>query len=195
VTGAKSTVSVAAWPGFKVIGKLAPDSEKPVPAGVAELMVTGAVPVDSSVTDCIAAVFSCTLPKTTLVGLILSVGTAAFNCRAKLFDTLPELAVRVADCAVPTDVTVAVKATLVAFAGTMTVAGTVTAALLLDRFTLSPLLAAAEVSVTVQASVPDPIMEPLLQEMPLNVAGTAVPVPLRVITAAAPVEELLLMLS
>ena len=153
------------------------------------------MPVDSSVTDRIAAVFPCTFPKTTLVGLILSVGTAAFNCRAKVFDTLPELAVRVADCAVPTDVTVAVKATLVAFAGTMTVAGTVTAALLLDRFTLSPLLAAAEVSVTVQASVPDPVMEPLLQEMPLNAAGTAVPVPLRVITAAAPVEELLLMLT
>ena len=108
---------------------------------------------------------------------------------------LPELAVRVTDCAVATGATVAVNPALVEFAGMVTVAGTVTAALLLDSATLSPLLAAAEVSVTVQASVPDPVMEPLLQEMPLNAAGTAVPVPLRVITAAAPVEELLLMLS
>jgi hypothetical protein len=168
---------------------------KPAPVNVAELTVTGAEPVELRDRDCVAAVFTCTFPKTTLVGLILSVGTAAFNCRAKLFDTLPELAVRVADCAVPTDVTVAVKATLVAFAGTMTVAGTVTAALLLDRLTLRPLLGAAALSVTVHASVPDPVMEPLLQEMPLNAADTAVPVPLRVITAAAPVEELLLMLS
>jgi hypothetical protein len=77
----------------------------------------------------------------------------------------------------------------------VTVAGTATAALLLDRLTLRPPLAAAEVIVTVQASVPDPVMDPLMQERALNAAGTAVPVPLRVITAAAPVEELLLMLS
>ena len=153
------------------------------------------MPVELRDTDCVAAVFTCTFPKAMFVGLIFSVGTAAFNCRAKLFDTLRELAVRVADCAVPTDATVAAKATLVTFAGTVTVAGTVTDALLLDRFTFSPLLAAAEVSVTVHASVPDPVMEPLLQEMPLNAADTAVPVPLRVITATAPVEELLLMLS
>jgi hypothetical protein len=178
-----------------VAGKLAPDSEKPVPVSVAELMVTGAVPVELRETDCVAAVFTCTFPKAMLVGFIFSVGTAAFNCRANVLETLPELAVRVTDCALVTGETVAVNPALVAFAGMVTVAGTVTAALLLDRLTLSPPLAAAEVSVTVQVSVPGPVMEPLPQEMPLNAAGTAVPVPLRVITAAAPVEELLLMLS
>ena len=130
-----------------------------------------------------------------LVALMLSIGTAAFNSRARLLETPPEVAVRVTDCAGVTDETVAVKPALVAFAGIVTVAGIVTAELLLVRLTLSPPLAAPEFSVTVQASVPDPVMEPLMQERALNAAGAAVPVPLRVITVEAPVEELLLMLS
>ena len=84
---------------------------------------------------------------------------------------------------------------LVAPAGTVTVLGTVTAELLLDRFTISPPLGAEVVSVTVQASVPDPVMAPLLQDSALNAAGAAVPEPLRLITAELPVEELLAMVS
>ena len=58
---------------------------KPVPVSVAVLTVTGAVPVDVKVTDCgVAAVFTTTLPNARLVTLTVSVGTAAFNCRAKL---------------------------------------------------------------------------------------------------------------
>ena len=89
----------------------------------------------------------------------------------------------------------AVNPTLVAFAGTVTVLGIVTAELLLDRFTLSPPLGAAAVSVTVHASDSDPVMAPLLQCSALNPAIAAVPVPLRPITAVAPVEELLLTVS
>jgi hypothetical protein len=126
---------------------------------------------------------------------MVSVGTAAFNCRAKVFETLPAVAVRVTACAAATDDTVAVKPTLLLFAGTVTVAGTVTAALLLDRLTMRPPLDAVDVSVTVQASVPAPVIEALLQESELKAAGTAVPVPLRPITAVAPVEELLLTVS
>jgi hypothetical protein len=96
---------------------------------------------------------------------------------------------------VATGETVAVNPALVEFAGMVTVAGTVTAALLLDSATLSPPLPAAEVSVTVQTSVPDPVMDPLMQESALNAAGAAVLVPLRPITAVPLVEELLLMLS
>jgi hypothetical protein len=59
---------------------------------------------------------------------------------------------------------VAVNAALVAFAGTITEAGTLTAALLLDSFTDCPPLPAAELSVTVQTSVPDPVIDALLQE-------------------------------
>jgi hypothetical protein len=126
---------------------------------------------------------------------MLSVGTAAFNCRPKVLETLPELAVRVTDCALVTGATVAVNPALVAFAGMVTVAGTVTAALLLERLMLRPPLAAAEVSVTVHASVPDPVMELVPQVSVLNAAGAAVPVPARPMTAEEPEEELLPMLS
>lgn len=73
---------------------------------------------------------------------------------------------------------------LVALAGTVTVLGTVTAELLLDRFTINPPLGAAAVSVTGHASVPDPIIVPLLQYSALNAAVLVpvVPVPLRLTT-------------
>ena len=165
---------------------------KPVPVNVAELTVTAVVPVDVKVTDCVAAVFTSTLPNGTLVALMLSVGTATFNCRAKLSDTPPALAVRVAACTVATEETVAVNEALVALAGTVTVAGNVTAALLLATLTLNPPLGAAAFSVTVQASVPAPVIDVLLQE---SAVSTGVPVPLRLIIAVALVEELLAMVN
>jgi hypothetical protein len=100
---------------------------------------------------------------------LLSVGAAAFNCRAKVSETAPALAVSVAVCAVLTVETVAVNPALVAFAGTVTVAGTATAALLLDRLTTSPPLGATAFSDTVQASEPEPVMEALLQDSALKV--------------------------
>ena len=84
---------------------------------------------------------------------------------------LPELAVRVIDCADRTADALAVKPTMIAFAGTFTEAGTVTAGLLLDRLTLKLPPGAAAFIVTVQASVPDPKMDPLPQESALNPAG------------------------
>src|SRR3984885_10030942 len=123
---------------------------KPVPPSVAELMVTGAVPVEVNVTGSVDAVFTVTLPKARVVALTVNVGTAAFSCSAKLLETLPALAVRVTACAVVTEDTVAVNPALVALAGTTTVAGTVTAALLLARATLKPPLPAGPLSVTVQ---------------------------------------------
>jgi hypothetical protein len=158
--------------------------------------------VDVKVTDCVEVVFSVASPNARLVALMPSVGmaveTAAFSCKAKLSETLPAVAASVAVCAVVTDETVAVNATLVAFAGTVTVAGTVTAALLLDRLILRPLLGAVELIVTMQASVPAPVMDALLQESALSAAETAdvaVPVPLKAITAVLLVEELLVMVS
>jgi hypothetical protein len=167
----------------------------PVPVNVAELMVTGAVPLEVSVTGSIDGVFSVTLPNAALAGLMVNVGTAAFSCRAKVFDSPPVLAVRVTDCAVVTDVTVAVNPALVALAGTNTVAGTVTAVLLLLSPTLTPPLPAAELSVTVHVSFPAPVSDPLLQDSKLNVPGTAVPVPLSPITAVPLVDEPLWMVS
>jgi hypothetical protein len=90
-----------------------------------------------------------------------------------------------------------VNPALVAFAGTVTVLGTVTAELLLDRLTISPPTGAAAVSVTVHAPAPDPVTAPLLQYSALNAAEPVpvVPVPLRLITGGAVVDELLAIVS
>jgi len=194
VVGSNCTVSVATWLGFKVTGKVAPDIENPVPVTAAALMVTADVPVEVRVRDCVAGMLSPTLPNATLVVLMLNVAVLAFNCRAKVFETLPALAVSVTAWADATDETVAVNAALVALAATVTVAGTVTAALLLERLTLCPPLGAAALSVTVQASVPDPVMDELPQESALNVTGET-PVPLSEIVAVPLVEELLVIVN
>ena len=160
-----------------------------MPVNVAALMVTGAVPLELIVTDCVAGVFNTTLPKEMLVALMLSVGVRAFNCRVKLLETVPALAVSVTAWAVLTDDTAALNPELVALAGTVTVVGTVTAPLLLDRLTLSPPLGAAPLSVTVHASVTDPVIDALLQERVLNVAPLR-----RALTVASGVGEPLVML-
>ena len=77
-------------------------------------------------------------------------------------------------------------------AATVTDAGTVTAELLLARFTVNPPVAAAVFKVTVQASVPEPVMDEFVQESPVS---TGTPVPLRLITVEGPVEELLASVS
>jgi hypothetical protein len=78
--GSNPTVSVAVWPGFSVNGVLIPDSENPAPVIETPLIVRGAVPVDVTVTDCVAVVFSDSAPKATLVVLKLSAVVAAFSC-------------------------------------------------------------------------------------------------------------------
>ena len=57
VVGSNCTFSVTDWPGFKVTGNVAPDIVKPVTVSAAELMVTGAVPVEVNVTGCVEGVF------------------------------------------------------------------------------------------------------------------------------------------
>jgi hypothetical protein len=89
---------------------------------------------------------------------------------------------------VETEETVAEKLPVVEPAATVTDEGTETAVLLLARLTTKPPVAAAEFRVTVQASVPDPVMEEFVQEMALN---TGTPVPVRPTEVVAPVEELL----
>ncbi|MFZ0745075.1 MAG: hypothetical protein WAM85_11755 [Terracidiphilus sp.] len=124
---------------------------------------------------------------------MLRVGTATLNCKGKLFDTLPEVAIRVTAWAEVTDATVAENPILLAVAGMVTEAGTVTAELLLDKLTVTPLAGAALLSVTVQASVPAPAMDPLVQVSALNTGVLEAPVPLKLITADGLVEELLVM--
>jgi hypothetical protein len=60
--GRNCIFKVAAWPGFNVAGSAGPDSVKPAPASVAPLIVTGIVPVEVRVTDCVAMVLIVTSP-------------------------------------------------------------------------------------------------------------------------------------
>jgi hypothetical protein len=136
-------------------------------------MVTGAVPVDVNVTGSVVGVFTVTSPNATLAELMVNVGTAAFSCKAKLLETLPALAVRATTWADATDNTLAVNPAMLAFAGTISMAGTVTAGLLLARLTAWPPLPAGVISVTVQGSLPDPVMNALLQANALTATEDA----------------------
>jgi hypothetical protein len=149
---------------------------KPGPVAVAELMVTGAEPVDVRVMGRVAGTFNNTLPNARLAWLTVSTGKTAPNCTAKVADVVPTVAVSVTACAEATDETVAVNPAVVAPDGTVTTAGTTTAMLLLERITSSSAMA-GPVSVTVQASVPAPVKDALLQDSVLNVTA-ATPVPL-----------------
>jgi hypothetical protein len=91
-----------------------------------------------------------------------------------------------------TAVTVAEKLAVVAPAAAVTLPGTVTAELLLARLTANPPLVAAAFRVTVQLSVPAPVMDPLVHVRALN---TGVPVPLRLTSVDVPPEELLVIAS
>jgi hypothetical protein len=180
--GSNCTSSVACCPGFSVIGPLTPDTLNPVPVAVTPLSVAAAVPVEVTVTVCVAGVFSVTSPKFTLLVFSVSVGIAASSCSAKVSVAALAVAVSVAVCAVVTAAAVAVNPAVVAPEATVTLAGTVTFALLLARLTANPPLGAAALRVTVHASVAAPVSVPALQLNPLSAAG-ATPVPFRLIAA------------
>jgi hypothetical protein len=70
--GSNCTCNVVDWVGFSVRGRLPPTIVKLVPAIEAELTVNGDVPVDVSVSDCVVAVFTVTLPKLRVATLIVN---------------------------------------------------------------------------------------------------------------------------
>src|SRR5271170_8500073 len=76
VVGSNCSCSVRVCVGFSVTGKLPPTIVKPAPVIAAELTVTGVVPDDVSVNDCVVAVFTVTLPKLRVVALTVSCGFA-----------------------------------------------------------------------------------------------------------------------
>jgi hypothetical protein len=79
-----------------VTGRFPPETENPDPTVESELIVTAAVPLTVSVTDCDTEVPTATLPKDSEVVLRLNFAPAAFNCSATLFDEPLALAVKVA---------------------------------------------------------------------------------------------------
>ncbi|MFZ0745073.1 MAG: hypothetical protein WAM85_11745 [Terracidiphilus sp.] len=95
------------------MGKAVPDIVKPVPVSAAALIVSGALPADVKVKDCVDGAFSGTFPKASVLVLMLRVGTKALNCKAKLFEMLPEVAMRVTSWAEVTEATVAKNPILV----------------------------------------------------------------------------------
>jgi len=93
--GLNFTWSVTAREGFRVSGKVAPETVKPVPLIVDELMVTAPVPVEVKVTGSVADEPSLTVPKLRLLTLTASVevvpdvpvplkGTTSVVCLAAL---------------------------------------------------------------------------------------------------------------
>jgi hypothetical protein len=183
-------VTTAACPGFKVAGKLPPETEKPVPEIESELIVTATVPLEVIVTDFVTAVPTDTLPNDNDVADRLNAGVAAFSCNAKLCDELLPFAVRVAVCAVLTEATFAVKPTVDAPAGTNTLAGTVTELLLLARETLRPPVGAGPDKLTEHPFAREPVIELLLQDNALTVEVVVVPVPLKLTLAVGALLEM-----
>ena len=103
---------------------------------------------------------------------------------------LPVEAVSVADCALVTEATFAVKDALVAVAGIDTLPGTVTAPLLLARPTLIPPVGAEPDKLTVHESAIDPVIFVLLQLTALMVGATDVPLPLKLTVAVGALLEI-----
>jgi hypothetical protein len=152
-------------------------------------MVIGDAPVEVNVMVWVDGVFRLTLPKVRLVALMLSVAVPELNCSEKVLETEPAIADSVTLWVVLTDATVAVKLALAEPAATATADGTVTAALLLERPTLKPPLAAAAFSVTVQESVPALVKDELVHE---SAVSTGTPVPLNEMAVEVPPDELLI---
>ena len=191
--GSKFTWRVTAFPGFSVSGKPGPATEKPAPLTVAAVTVSGAVPVERTVTNCgVACTFSVTPPKARLLALRLIAAVplppppvcTGSSCRLNVAELLPIVAVMVAVCAELTAAAVSVKLALLALAATAALAGTTAAALLLDRLIVSPLLSTAPLSVIAQLSVPAPVIVLLLHATRVTVGAAGgvtavVPVPLR----------------
>ncbi len=76
VMGVNASCKFNVAPGANVAGKIPETIENPVPAIVSELTATGLVPVDFSVSVCVAVVTTTTLPKPRLEALTLNVATA-----------------------------------------------------------------------------------------------------------------------
>jgi hypothetical protein len=146
------------------------------------------------VTDCVAAVFTETLPNDSVVALTPRVGTDAESDSVNVFELLEVEAVNVTVCAVLTAAAVAVKPAPLVPAAICTDGGTVTAALLLVRLTLMPPDGAFPLMVTVHVSVAAPVSELALQVNDDTVGKIVmVPVPLSATVMVPPVLALLVM--
>ncbi len=160
-------------------GKPPPETENPFPEIAAELILTGAVPFDVTVTDFETAVPIATFPNAIELALTLKAGVpddGGPSEMLKVLATPPALAVTVAVCAVLTPSTVVVNAAVVAPAFTVMLPGTITAPSLVESET-TKLPDAGEVNEIVHGSVPFPLnalfahVRPASEAVPEPVAG------------------------
>ena len=159
-------------------------------------MVNETAPVELSVSACVTGVLIGSLPKLRLVALKPSVEAYAPSDKAKVCELFEVDAVSVAVCAVLTAVAVAVKLALLAPDAMTTDGGTVTAALLLARFTLIPPVGAVPLTLTVHESVAAPVTEFVVQVSDDRAGRIAiVPVPLSPIASVPLPVALLVMVS
>ena len=162
-------------------GNVAPEMVNPAPASTAEVTDTGRLPDAVRTKSCVTGVFNAVVPNEMPVELKERIGPPGTSCNAKL-DELPVAeAVSVADWAALTAETLALKLAEVEFAGTVTVAGKMTALSLLERPTLKPPVGAAAFRVTEHESVAEAETEAKLHFSPV-IPG--VPEPLRLIFVA-----------
>ena len=162
--------SVSDFPGLSVNGRLNPETENPDPLIVAELMVRAALPDDVNVSDWVAEVLSCTAPKLTVDELNFRLGPEGLSCNSNVDERPLKVPVRVTFCIEVTADAEAVKSTLVSFAGMVTVCGTFTAELLLERPNSAPAAGAVELSEIVHAMLAVPVTDELLQVRELRTA-------------------------
>lgn len=204
--GANMTLSVTACLGFSVIGKVTPDTVNPAPLITRELIVSGPVPLEVSVTGSVAVVPTFTLPKFRLPGLIASCGlvcpTPMLITRiAILLCLIALLLIRSAPVAVPA--ALGVDVTLIV---TVCLGFSVTGKVAPDTAN-SPLIACelivngpvpVEVTVTGNVAVDPTLTLPKFRLVGLTDSCGIVrdtPVPVRRITVDGVAEELLLMVS
>jgi hypothetical protein len=105
------------------------------------------------------------------------VDASPFNLIEVVLATEPCFAVRVTVCVEVTEAMLAEKFTLVAPEGMVVEAGTPIELLLLERSTTKPLLGALLLIITVQLSVPAPVIDPLAQLNPARDGEPPEPLP------------------
>lgn len=166
--GLKCTVRTTAWPASRDTGKLPPETEKPDPVAESDLMVTGTLPVEVTVTDFVTAVPTATSPNCMEDVLRLIAGFDAeavdgFSWISTSRDVPFAVADTVTFCALATASMVVMNETALEPAATAAAAGTTTELLVLASATATAFDAFA-VRVAVHVVLPEPVNEVLAQE-------------------------------
>lgn len=205
--GANFTSRVTAKEGFRVSGKVAPETVKPVPLMVDELIVTAAVPVEVNVIGSVADEPSLTVPKLRLPVLSASVevvaevpvplnGTVSVVCLAALLVMVSVPAAAFADVGANVTFRVAVCFGLIVIGrvpeATLNPVPLMAAALMVNVAVPVEVIVTGNVAFDPTATLPKLSLVKLISSWEIVVTA---PVVLRLTVAVAFVEELLLMVN